>query len=899
MKAPPIHTTSLDIEGMTCSSCVMRVERALGKVPGVSNVTVNLATERASVAAGPSVAIPALVAAVKKAGYDARPTPETPAVAHDNPARSLAAVIVSALLTLPLLVPMIEMLAGTAPSAGTTTGMHVASGDGTSGVPIPLQAVLATIVQFVLGARFYASGYKAARTLSGNMDLLVALGTSAAYGLSVHQWATHPHGGAHLYFEASAVVITLVLFGKWLEARAKRQTTAAIRALNALRPDTARVRMDGAEREVPLSHVRIGMQVIVRPGERFPVDGRIVGGRTHANEAMLTGESLPVAKDEGDAVRAGSLNGEGAVVVDTTAIGAQTMLAQIIRLVETAQAAKAPIQRLVDRVSAVFVPTIITIALITLCGWLLTGTPVQDAILNAGAVLVIACPCSLGLATPTAILAGTGVAARHGILIKDAEALELAHRVNVVALDKTGTLTDGKPVVVAFDALRGTSDDALSIAAGVQRHSEHPLARAIVTLAEQRHVAAADARDTRAIAGRGIQAMIGDATFGIGSTRWLGELGISTDAALHERSHALQQAGNTVSWLVRVAPSPDTLALIAFGDTVRPSAKQVLARLAATGVRTLLITGDNAGSAAAVATAVGIVEVRADMSPQDKAATISQLRQQGNVVAMVGDGVNDAPALAAADLGIAIGSGTDVAMHAAGITLMRDDPALVIDALDLSRRTYRKIWQNLFWAFVYNVVGVPLAAFGWLNPMIAGAAMALIISMPNATSRTSTAHAPSRAASAGPPASDVAQALQLAHAYCRGRGESLTPLRQKVLSLLLQSGRATKAYTLLDEMRKIHPGSAPPTVYRALDFLQSVGLVHRIESINAFAVCHDLTHCRHGILIVCQSCGAVAEIDAPGVHHALVDKIESTGFKLAGGELELKGVCTECAAKAA
>lgn len=729
MKTSPTYTTSLDIEGMTCASCVTRVERALGKVPGVFHVTVNLATERASVTAGLDVAAPTLVAAVKKAGYDARLTPETPAAAsHENAMWPLAAVIVSTLLTLPLLAPMIEMLAGAAPSPHSGEPMadiQAAIGHGAPSVPILLQAVLATVIQFVLGARFYVSGYKAVLALSGNMDLLVALGTSAAYGLSLYQWATHPHGGAPLYFEASAVIITLVLFGKWLETRAKRQTTAAIRALNALRPDTARVRIDGTERELPLSDVRVGMQVIVRPGERFPVDGRIVGGRTHANEAMLSGESLPMAKDEGDTVHAGSLNGEGAVVIEATGIGAQTMLAQIIQLVETAQAAKAPIQRLVDRVSAVFVPAIIAIALVTLCGWLLAGAPVQHAILNAIAVLVIACPCSLGLATPTAILAGTGVAARHGMLIKDAEALELAHRVNVIALDKTGTLTDGKPVVVAFDALEGTDEDALSIAAGVQQHSEHPLARAIVALAQQRQVVAAKARDTRAIAGRGIQTTIGDAIFGIGSTRWLRELGIAPDAALQARSDALQRAGNTVSWLVCVAPSPAPLALIAFGDTVRPSAQAALARLATSGIRTLLMTGDNGGSAAAVASAVGIAEVHADMSPQDKAAMIARLREQGNVVAMVGDGVNDAPALAAADLGIAIGSGTDVAMHAAGITLMRDDPALVADELDLSRRTYRKIWQNLFWAFVYNVVGVPLAALGWLNPMIAGAAMAL------------------------------------------------------------------------------------------------------------------------------------------------------------------------------
>ncbi|WP_408426142.1 heavy metal translocating P-type ATPase [Paraburkholderia strydomiana] len=739
--ATPTRTAELEIGGMTCASCAMRVEKALAKVPGVASASVNLATETASVnltEAAAAAASDALIAAVKKAGYeaallappDAAPepadadvasAPETTAGAavptaaerkRSQTRRELVAVLVCALLTLPLIVPML----------GEWFGVHAM-------LPPWLQFGLASIVQFVFGARFYRAAYRAVRAGAGNMDLLVALGTSAAYGISVYQLATHPEDAMHLYFEASAVVITLVRFGKWLEARAKRQTTDAIRALQALRPDWARIRVGADEREVPLAQVKVGTVVIVRPGERVPVDGAVLEGRTHIDESLITGESMPVAKQTGDAVTAGSINGEGAIAVTTTAIGAETTLARIIRLVESAQAEKAPIQRLVDRVSEIFVPAILGIAALTLIGWLLAGAGGETAILNAVAVLVIACPCALGLATPAAIMAGTGVAARHGVLIKDAEALETAHRVNVVAFDKTGTLTIGQPSVTAFEPVGNISrDEALALAAAVQRQSDHPLARAVV----KAHEAAAPgarvltASAARAVAGRGVEADVEGRALALGSARWLRELGIGLSPEAEARARELEAAGNTVSWLMqRDSQSGVALALIAFGDTVKPTARAAIDRLRAMGVKSVLVTGDNRGSAASVAKALGIDEFHAEVLPDDKARVIRDLKMRSaGIVAMAGDGINDAPALAAADIGIAMATGTDVAMHAAGITLMRGDPALVADAIDISRKTWRKIQQNLFWAFVYNLIGIPLAAFGLLNPMLAGAAMA-------------------------------------------------------------------------------------------------------------------------------------------------------------------------------
>ena len=736
-------SAELEISGMTCASCAMRVEKALAKVSGVASVSVNLATEKATVnLSDTATGIDTLVAAVTKAGYQATPIVEeaSPAAAtsgaqraQDRTRRELVAVVICALLTLPLVLPMISE------GFGSSLASH---GIGAM-VPPWLQFALATLVQFAFGARFYRAAYRAVRTGAGNMDLLVALGTSAAYGISVYELIAHPGSAMHLYFEASAVVITLVRFGKWLEARAKRQTTDAIRALNALRPERARIRFGDKEHELPLAQVRLGMIVVVRPGERVPVDGAVLEGRTHIDESLITGESLPVPKQPDDPVTAGSINGEGAITVTTKAIGAETTLARIIRLVETAQAEKAPIQRLVDRVSEIFVPAILVIALLTLAGWLIAGAGGETAILNAVAVLVIACPCALGLATPAAIMAGTGVAARHGVLIKDAEALEIAHRVNLVAFDKTGTLTVGQPSLTAFEPIGMARGEALALAAAVQRDSDHPLARAVVNAYQEAHPKgtssghplAGTPSQARAVPGRGVEAEIDGRTFAIGSSRWLNELDIVLTPELAARAQQLERAGNTVSWLMSHAghessANPNTtpseaLALLAFGDTVKPSARAAIERLKQMGIRSVLLTGDNEGSAASVATALGIDEFHAQVLPEDKARVIRDLKiRTAGIVAMAGDGINDAPALAAADLGIAMATGTDVAMHAAGITLMRGDPALVADAIDISRRTWRKIQQNLFWAFVYNLIGIPLAALGLLNPMLAGAAMA-------------------------------------------------------------------------------------------------------------------------------------------------------------------------------
>ena len=766
----------LAVRGMTCAACVNRVERALRKVPGVTQAQVNFATETASVVLAPASAevpppaVARLVSAIEAAGYHAQVQEADHPLAEEHASwwSVWGAVCLGALASVPLMLPMLW-------------GDH-------HFWPAWVQFALATPVQFGLGARFYRAGWAALRDGSGNMDQLVALGTSAAWGLSVWLWWQHgltPVDGGHghgaqgmpdtmppaLYFESSAVVITLVLLGKALEARAKRQTTLAIRALQSLRPDTVRRLGPQGEVEVPLAQVLVGDVLVVRPGERVPSDGLVQEGSSHVDESLLTGEPLPVAKHVGDRLTGGAINAEGRLVMQVTAVGGQTMLAHIIRRVVEAQASKAPIQRVVDRVSAVFVPTVLVIALVTGVGWWLAGLGADAALIRAVAVLVIACPCALGLATPAAIMAGTGAAARQGILIQDPQALEVAHRVQLVAFDKTGTLTQGEPRVLDWAVASGAGLDraqALRFAAALQRGSEHPLAQAVLRAVEggagdeaSAATWAVSAAQLRAVPGRGIEGVVSvtdaDAaraawagSWCLGSPRWMQErTGSAPPADLAEAAARWSADGATVSWLLHAptaarpgeagetseageARAWQVVAALAFGDALNPGAAQAVARLHALGVRTAIVSGDSRQAAQAIARQVGIQEVVAEVLPGDKADHIHRLQRDAHghavTVAMVGDGLNDAPALAAADIGMAMANphgGTDVAMQAAGITLMRGDPLLVPAALEVSRRTSRKIWQNLGWAFGYNVIGIPLAALGGLNPMLAGAAMAL------------------------------------------------------------------------------------------------------------------------------------------------------------------------------
>ncbi len=707
----PESTLDLAISGMTCAACAARIERVVGKLPGVRGAAVNLATERASVTVLDGVAgATDVIAAIRRAGFDAAPAVSGAAAAEEaerrrqaENRRELLVLAAAAVLTLPLVGGMVAELLGGAMLPGWW------------------QLALATPVQFVIGWRFYTGAWNSLKGGAGNMDVLVALGTSAAWGLST--WRVLAGDNHHgLYFEAAAVVITLVLLGKVLEARAKRGAASAIRALMKLRPETARVERDGAVVEVPAELVAADDIVVVRPGERLPVDGVVVEGRTSVDGSLITGESMPVTREPGEAVTGGAINGEGLIRVRATAVGAESTLARIIRLVENAQASKAPVQKLVDRISAIFVPVVVSLAVLTFLGWWLVGGAPEAGFVAAVSLLVIACPCALGLATPTAIMVATGMAARRGILIKDAEALERAHDVTAVIFDKTGTLTEGRPSLTDVAAAPGaTEDEVLRLAAAAQQGSEHPLARAVLTAVSERGLALPPVAEFQGLAGRGLAAVVEGRAILLGSPRLMRERSVET-APLAERAAALEEQGRTIMWLAQA--DGRLLGFLAAADTVKDSARGAVAALQAAGVVPVMLTGDNPRAAQAVAAALGIERVVAEVLPEDKAAEVGRLKAEGHVVAMVGDGVNDAPALAAADVGIAMGTGTDVAMHTAGITLMRGDPGLLPDALGLSRRGYAKIRQNLFWAFAYNVVALPLAAAGMLSPVIAGAAMA-------------------------------------------------------------------------------------------------------------------------------------------------------------------------------
>ena len=589
------------------------------------------------------------------------------------------------------------------------------------------QLILAAPVQFWLGARFYIAAWKAVNVRSGNMDLLVSLGTTAAFGLSLYHLIIYGEHAGHegvgpLYFESSAVVITLVLLGKYLETRAKQQTSAAIKALQSLRPDIARVKRTEGNFEISIDDVSLGDIIIIKPGEKIPVDGIIISGSTQIDESFITGESLPVVKNLNDRVTGGSVNIDGLIEVETTALGTETTLARIIRLVENAQSAKAPIQRMVDKVSAVFVPIVILIAAFAIVSWGLYSGDWENAIINGVAVLVIACPCTLGLATPTSIMVGTGLAAKAGILIKDAEALEIAHSVTIVAFDKTGTLTEGKPELTKIITNTISNYELIQLAGALQSGSEHPLAKAIIEKSKEMGISIEASSEVKALAGRGLEGSVNGTKYLIGTRRLMQEkvLDLSYFSA---EALELENTGYTVSYLAN-ENNRKIIGLMAFTDKIKDSAKETIKKLNTLNIKTVMITGDNEGAAKKVAESLGIFEVKAEVLPQDKSKVIEDLKNSGHIVAMVGDGINDAPALAASHVGIAMSTGTDVAMHTAGITLMRGNPLLIPDALEISKMTYNKIKQNLFWAFIYNIVGIPLAAFGQLNPVIAGAAMA-------------------------------------------------------------------------------------------------------------------------------------------------------------------------------
>ena len=695
-------TTLFDITGMTCAACSGRIEKVLSRRAGVSQASVNLATMQASVTYE-GITAEDVIATIVSLGYGASVHSDRPTARQREEKRAKIEFLVSALLTAPLLLGMVLSPFGWA----WVDFLHNPY----------FQFALATPVQFLIGWRFYKHAFLALRHGSATMDVLVAMGTSAAYFYSIYLtfFAGHMGHGMTVYYEASAVVITLVLLGKRLEGRAKARTADAVRRLVGLQAMTAFVLRDGRELEVPLHEVAVGDTVVVRPGTKVPVDGIIREGASALEESALTGESLPADKSVGDTVYGGTLNTTGLLHVEATAVGVDSMLSRIIRMVEQAQGSKAPIQATADKVAAVFVPAVLGVAVLTFGGWLIAGAGLTTALVNAVSVLVIACPCSLGLATPTAIMVGTGLGAQYGILIKGGETLEKLHAVNAVILDKTGTLTEGKPALTDCRPQGVSEAELLRLTAAVQQGSEHPLAKAVVAAYKGDLPTLSDFASRT---GMGVTGTVEGRRLVVGKPALLAEAGAAVDGAAVA---ALEDEGKTV---MAVAADGVCLGCLAVADRLKADAPAAVARLQELGAEVWMLTGDNERTAQAVARDAGIEHVVAHCMPQDKAAAVARLKGEGKVVAMLGDGINDAPALAAADVGMAMGGGTDIAVESGDVVLMGGDLHRAADAILLSRRTLRKIRQNLFWAFLYNAIGIPLAAFGLLSPVIAGAAMA-------------------------------------------------------------------------------------------------------------------------------------------------------------------------------
>ncbi|GLX67942.1 heavy metal translocating P-type ATPase [Paenibacillus glycanilyticus] len=715
------NQATLDITGMTCAACANRIEKGLNRMPGVAMATVNFAMETARVDYEPGqVTVQDLERKVEQLGYSAAERAES-VVADKNAEREgqIRKLIISAVLSIPLIWSMVGHFTFT------------------SWLYVPelfmnpwFQLVMATPVQFYVGRSFYVSAYKAIRNGGANMDVLIALGTSAAYFYSLYasvKWATNGsmmHHDPELYFETSAILITLVLLGKLFETLAKGRTSEAIKSLMGLRAKTATVIRDGEELVIPVEQVVKGDLVIVRPGEKIPVDGVVAEGASAVDEAMLTGESLPVEKNAGDPVIGATINGNGILKVQATKVGADTALAQIIRVVEEAQGSKAQIQRVADVISGIFVPIVTGIAVVAFLVWLIWIKPgnVTAALETAIAILVIACPCALGLATPTSIMAGSGRAAELGILFKGGEHLEQTHKVDVILLDKTGTVTNGKPSLTDIMVADGSDEEQfMRLVGGAEQLSEHPLAVAIADGIRERGIPFAQADSFAALPGFGIKASLEGKSVLIGTRRLMEESGIHAEEFYPVMS-GLEEAGKTA---MLVAIDGQYAGILAAADTIKDSSKAAVQRLKALGIQVVMVTGDNERTALAIARQAGIDQVLAEVLPEGKAAEVKKLQQQGHIVAMVGDGINDAPALATANIGMAIGTGTDVAMEAADVTLMRGDLESIPDAIYISRMTMKNIKQNLFWALGYNTLGIPIAAIGLLAPWVAGTAMAL------------------------------------------------------------------------------------------------------------------------------------------------------------------------------